>query len=144
MKSAMPMIMLAFSTHDPSLWRYFMASKDTTGSQAAKTGLPPFMNWGHEQTEAAMGLQKALLESCDQASRAWLARVQSEVSLWSELANKLSSTKSIPEAFDAYTRSVSQRMQMAADDGRRMVDECQQLTQKIARSMGNGWPAGST
>jgi hypothetical protein len=37
------------------------------------------MNWGQEQTEAAMALQKALLESCDQASRTWLARVQSEV-----------------------------------------------------------------
>jgi len=121
-----------------------MASTETAGSQAAIAGTPPFMNWGQDQTEAAMALQKALLESCDQASRAWLARVQSEVSLWSDLANKLSGTKSIPEAFEAYSKSVSQRMQMAAEDGRKMVDECQQLTQKIAKSLGNGWPAGST
>jgi len=121
-----------------------MASKETAGSQAAKAGLPPFMNWGQDQTGAAMGLQKALWESCDQASRAWLARVQSEVSLWSDLANKLSTTKSIPEVFDACTKSVSQWMQMAADDGRRLVDDYQQLTQKIARSVGNGWPTGST
>lgn len=121
-----------------------MASRETAGSQAAKSAQPPFMNWGQEQTEAAMALQKTLLESCDQASRAWLARVQSEVSLWSDLANKLSGTKSIPEAFDAYTKSVSQRMQMAADDGRKLVEEYQQLTQKIARSVGNGWPTAST
>jgi hypothetical protein len=120
-----------------------MATKDTTGSQAAKA-MPQFGNWGQEQTEAAMALQRALLESCDQASRAWLARVQSEVSLWSDLANKLSGTKSVPEAFEAYSKCVSQRMQMAADDGRRLVDECQQITQKIAKSLGNGWPSAST
>ena len=120
-----------------------MASKETIGSQTSKAGVPPFMNWG-EQTEAAMAVQKALLESCDQASRAWLTRVQSEVSLWSDLANKLSGTKSVPEAFEAYSKSVSQRMQMAAEDGRRLVDEYQQLTQKITRSLGNGWPTAST
>ena len=120
-----------------------MASKETIGSQTSKAGVPPFMNWG-EQTEAAMALQKALLESCDQASRAWVTRVQSEVSLWSDLANKLSGTKSVPEAFEAYSKSVSQRMQMAAEDGRRLVDEYQQLTQKITRSLGNGWPTAST
>jgi hypothetical protein len=123
---------------------FVMASRETAGSQAAKSAQPPFMNWGQEQTEAAMALQKTLLESCDHASRAWLARVQSEVSLWSDLANKLSGTKSIPEALDAYTKSVSQRMQMAADDGRKLVEEYQQLTQKIARSVGNGWPTAST
>ena len=47
-----------------------MATKDT-GSQAARAVPPPFGNWGQEQTEAAMALQRALLESCDQASRAW-------------------------------------------------------------------------
>jgi hypothetical protein len=35
-------------------------------------------------------------------------------------------------------------MQMAADDGRKLVEEYQQLTQKIARSVGNGWPTAST
>ncbi len=74
-----------------------MASKETVGSQTSKAGSPPFMNWGQEQTDAAMALQKALLESCDQANRTWLARVQSEVSLWSDLANKLSGTTPFPK-----------------------------------------------
>ena len=119
-----------------------MAGKDTIGSQTAKAGAPPFLNWG--QTDAAMAVQKAFLESCDQASRNWLARMQSEVSLWSDLANKLSTTKSIPEAVEAYSRCVSQRMQMAAEDGRKLVDECQQAVQKLAKSLGNGLPTAST
>src|SRR5690242_10438273 len=78
-----------------------MASKETIGSQTAKAGTPPFLN-----ADAAAAVQKAFLESCDQASRTWLARMQSEVSLWSDLANKLSGTnpcpkhsKRIPSAF---------------------------------------------
>jgi len=122
-----------------------MASKDTTGSTGSKAGMPPnVLNWGQSQAEAALNLQKAIMESCEQASRGWIDRMQSEISLWSDLANKLSGSKSVPEAFEAYTKCVSQRMQMAAEDGRKLVDEAQQITQKIAQSMGNGKPTAST
>ena len=40
---------------------------------------------GQEQAEAMLGMQKELLEACDQASRAWLDHVKSEVDLWTEL-----------------------------------------------------------
>ncbi len=119
-----------------------MAGKDTTGSTASKAGTRPFSpNWGQERTEAVIGLQKSILESCEHASRAWLDRMQAEVSLWSDLANKLNGTHSIPEAMDTYTKCVSKRMQMAAEDGRRMVEEAQQITQKVAHSLGTEWPA---
>lgn len=122
-----------------------MATKETAASAAGKASPPPFMmTWGHERTEAAMALQKSILESYEHASRTWLARVQSEISLWSDLADKLSKTHSVPEALESYTKCVSERMQMAAEDGRRLVEESQQLTQKIARSMGNGWSSGGT
>ena len=122
-----------------------MASKDTASATAAKAGTPPFlMNWGQDRTESALALQKAILESYEQTSRAWLDRMQSEVSLWSDLANKLSATRTVPEALETCTKCVSQRMQMAADDGRRLVEEAQQITQKIAKSLGNGGPTAST
>jgi len=35
-------------------------------------------------------------------------------------------------------------MQMAADDGRRLFEECQNVTQKITRSLSNGWPTQSS
>jgi Phasin protein len=116
-----------------------MATKETTS--ALKTGASSdAVNWGQHQTETALNLQKAILESCEHASRAWIDRVQSEMSLWSDFASKLSSTKSIPEALETYTKCVSQRMQMAADDGRKLVEEAQQITQKLTQSLGNGRP----
>ena len=109
-----------------------------------KVGAPAFLNWGQERTEAALALQKDLLAAYDEASRTWLARVQSEVALWSDLATKLGATRTVPEALEAYAKCVSQRMKMAADDGRLLADEAQQIAQKITKSLGNGgWPAAS-
>ena len=116
-----------------------MASRDSTSNATNKSGTTPFFNLGQERAEAAAALQKELLEAYEQASRAWLARVQSEVELWSELATKLTTTRSVPEAIEAYTKCVSQQMQMTAEDGRRVLEDCQQISQKISKSLGNGW-----
>jgi hypothetical protein len=101
-------------------------------------------NAGKEQTEAMLGMQKELLNSYEQASRAWLARVKSEVDLWSALATKLMNIRSVPEALSAYQECVAQRMQMAAEDGQRLIEDSQKLMQQMTRSLGNGWPSGST
>jgi hypothetical protein len=90
----------------------------------------------------AVNLQKELSETYEQASRAWLARVNSEIALWSELATKLSTTHSVPQALDAYQKCVAQRMQMAVEDGQRLFDECQRITQKITQMISNGWSPG--
>lgn len=121
-----------------------MAGKDTTASAATPSTPPFFFNWDRERGEAALNLQKTIMESYEHASRVWLERLQSEIALWSDMANKLSATKTLPEALETYSKCVSQRMQMAADDGRKIFDEAQNVTQKVARSLGNGWPAGST
>ena len=113
-----------------------MATKETAQS---------VLNWGQDRTEAAMALQKDLLASYEEASRAWLARVQSEVALWSDLASKLTATRSVSEALETYSKCVSERMKMAADDGRKLADEAQKITQKITKSLGSGgWSASST
>ena len=116
-----------------------MASRETLNASKA-TAPPDVANWGRHQTETVLNLQKTILESCEHASRAWIDRMQSEISLWSNLATKLGSTKNIPEAFETYAKCMSQRMQMAADDGRRLAEEAQQMTQKLAQSLDNGRP----
>jgi hypothetical protein len=98
---------------------------------------------GQEQTEAMLGMQKELLDTYEQASRAWLARARSEVDLWTELATKLAANRSLPEALGTYQECVTQRMQMAAEDGRQMSEGCQKLLQTFTRPLPNGWPTGS-
>lgn len=104
----------------------------------------PVFQAGKEQTEAMIHIQKEILEAYEQASRSWLARIKSEVDLWSALAAKLSTTHSLPEALGAYQECVAQRVQMAAADGQRLFDEYQALMQKVTRPLSNGKPMGGS
>jgi hypothetical protein len=117
------------------------------GTQMSTKATDPsrsLFNPGTEQTEAMVNMQKELLAAYEQASRAWLARMKAEVDLWSQLASKLSATRSAPEVMQAYQECVAQRMQMAAEDGRRLTDDCQKVMSKIGSSFSNGWPSGSS
>jgi hypothetical protein len=116
-----------------------MASKP--GEAAADVG--SLFKLGKERTDAMLATQNELMETYEQASRAWLARVKSEVDLWSELAKKLTATRSLPEAMQSYQECVSKRMQMAAEDVRRLSEECEKVMHKVTRSMGNGWPTST-
>jgi hypothetical protein len=104
----------------------------------------PFGKLGKEQTDAVVNMQKEILDAYEQANRAWLARVKSEVEFWSELTSKLSATRSVPEAMETYQKSAAQRMQMATEDGRRLIEDYQKIMQKFSEPLSNGWPTKST
>ena len=94
---------------------------------------------GQERTEAMLTLQKELLDAYEHASSTWLSRVKSEAELWSGLATKLTSTRSLPEAMSAYQEGIAQRMQMAAEDGKRLAEDTQKIMKTIADALPNGW-----
>lgn len=99
---------------------------------------------GPERTEAMLDAQKEILGACEEASRAWLARVQSELELWSGLATKLAATRSVPEAAAAYQECAAQRMKMAAEDGQWLAGECQKGMTQVSRALSQGWPTGTS
>jgi hypothetical protein len=113
------------------------------GSRLGMQGLAPtdVCKLGKERTDAMLTLQKDLLEAYEQANGAWLARVKSEADLWSELGARLTNTGSLPEALSVYQESITQRMQMAAEDGRKFAEEAQKIIKTIAESLPNGWSA---
>lgn len=115
-----------------------MAIKDSTSSA---TGSSPFPGIGQMPIEAGIALQKELLDAYEKAGCAWLARGKAEAELWTELAAKLAATHSILEAVEAYGRSVAQQMQMTAEDGQRLLHDCQEITQKITEAVSNGQQA---
>jgi hypothetical protein len=92
---------------------------------------------GPRQAEAMLNVQKEVLGAYEEANRAWLTRVQSEVTLWSGLAAKLTATRSVPEAVAAYQECVTQRMKMAAEDGQRLAEECLKGMNRISQVMSN-------
>ena len=113
-----------------------------TGTKAA--GEASIFTLGKQQSAAMLSMQRELVEAYEQASRTWLARVQSEAEFWSDLASRLSTTRSIPEAMQSYQQCVSQRMQMAADDARRLSEEWAKTVQKITGSLLKSEQTGMT
>jgi Phasin protein len=116
----------------------------STSSGSAKSGPAPFFELGNGQTEAMLNMQRELVEAYEQASRAWLSRVKSEADLWSDLATKLTATRSVPEAMEAYQSFIAQRMQLAAEDGRRQSEEAQAMMQRLTRPRFEKSSSGST
>jgi len=120
------------------------AKSEHTRNAGREAVPPPSFGFSKEQTAATLQMQQELLAAYDQASRAWLARVQSEVDLWSDLAAKLTATRSVPEAVSAYQEAVAQRLKMAAGDGRHLADECQEIMGKVTRLLTKGWSNGGS
>jgi len=118
-------------------------------SEASAQGVPAWMpadffKLGKERTDAMLAMQKELVDTYEQAGQAWLSRVKSEADLWSEFAAKLTGTHSVPEALSACQQTITQRMQMASEDGKRLSDEAQKFMQAITKSMSNGSPTASS
>jgi hypothetical protein len=99
---------------------------------------------GKDPTEAMLHTQKELFDAYETVGHLWLTRVKSEVDLWSELATRLATTRSAPEAIGACQETVAQRVRMAAEDGQRLIDEWQEITGIVTRSLSEGRPTGST
>jgi Phasin protein len=114
-------------------------STNATGPTASKAA-PPSLFSGRESTDAMLNAQRAVLETYEQIGRAWLSRVQSEMELWTGLAAKLASTRSVPEAIDACQECVAQRIQMIAEDGQQLSENSQEIMNKIARPLSE-WKA---
>jgi Phasin protein len=107
-----------------------------TGGDATSpinSGPTQLFQLGKERTDAMLALQKELLDEYQQASQAWLARVKSELDFWSALSARMTSIHSVSEGVAAYSDGISQRMQMAVEDGRRIFDEGQKLTSVVTR-----------
>jgi hypothetical protein len=118
-------------THKSESWRA-MATKNLTRSAGGEAVFAV----GKAPEEVMIALQRDLLESYERAGIAWLSRIKAEVNLWSELADKLSSNPPIHNAIEAYSTSAARRMQMIVEDGKTLVDNGQDLTQRILRSLG--------
>jgi hypothetical protein len=96
-----------------------------------QAGSPPFVNLG----ESATAIQGEIFEACEQLNREWLARMQLETALWSDLATYLTSAQSVPEAFEAYAKCLSQQIQMTAEDGQRLLNDYQRLARRLTTSV---------
>lgn len=112
---------------------------DGATGRAQKSTLDPaqLLHFGKERTDAMISMQKELLDAYQETAQAWVSRVKSETAFWADLAAKLAATRSVPEGLQTYQESISHRMQMAAEDGRRLFEDGQKMIAAVTKSLVN-------
>lgn len=105
----------------------------TTEQASIWAGFEPdlFFQVGQERAEALLNLQKELLDTYQDVCRNWQTRAKSEIDAWSELAKSLTE-----ESLQAHRQCLSQQMQLAAEDGQRMLNDAQRIVGVMTRSYG--------
>jgi hypothetical protein len=91
-----------------------------------------------KRIDAAIHVQREMIDTWERVAHNWFAHVKSETRLASELTTKLAAARSLPERTSAYQSWLNERMQLIADDGRRMFADGEELLQSGLRLFGNG------
>ena len=91
-----------------------------------------FAEIGKKRVEAMLDGQKGLFDALQEMNRNWFVRAQSEANLTSELASKLTASRSVHDAASAYQQWMGRRMEMFAEDGRRFLANSQKLMKASA------------
>lgn len=115
-----------------------MSQTDLTTSGAEMGVLKAFPLLRRE-ADPLVALREELLGAYEQASHAWLTRVQADAILWAELAANLPIDGSAPEELETYAKCISQRMQITAEEGQRLFKDCQEIAQQVVGLLNDGW-----
>ena len=93
-----------------------------TKAQGKITGVTaPFVDIGQKNFETYLGMQHGFLETLKDFNHDWSERANAEVQLASELASKLGAARTALDAATAYQDWMVKRMEMLAEDGRRLL-----------------------
>lgn len=103
-----------------------------------------FTKLGKEQAAALTDMQKEFTRLIEQANADWLSRMEQERELASNLAAKLSSAKSLPDAAMAYQDWMSRRMETITRDSQKFFADSQKLVTSMNRLLSTGGKGSST
>lgn len=93
---------------------------------------------GRQRLEATIQTQNDYFDKLQEMNREWLARLQSEVDLTTDISGKLTTARSLPEVTTAGQHWAGRRMAIFAEDSLRFIADSQKLIEIGARCFSNG------
>jgi hypothetical protein len=96
-------------------------------------GPAQFADMAEKGLEGFTGVQKEFLDATGRLNHDWSARATAEMALASELASNLIAARSVPEAAVAYQGWMTKRMEMLAEDSRRVIASSQKMLEASTR-----------
>jgi hypothetical protein len=120
-----------------------MTKKEAQTDKAQKSVLPTlspseFAAIGKERLKQVAEMQSELFATLQELNRHWLDRMQSEATLASEIATKLTTARSIPESVMVYQEWTSRRLEIMAEDGKHLLGDAQKFMETSARLLSDG------
>lgn len=103
-----------------------------------------FAGFGKDQTDALMEMQRELSKLIERANEDWLARVELERNMATELTSKLTSAKSLPDAAKAYQEWMSRRIETMTKDSQKFFADSQKFVSSMNRFLANGGKGASS
>lgn len=103
----------------------------------------PIGEMGMRSVTAGLRIQKEMLEIFNDMSREWFERATSEAELAFGLPNRLTSARSIPDAFSAYQEWLGEWMNMRGEDGRRLISDGRKIFDTGVRCFADTAPAAA-
>jgi hypothetical protein len=118
-----------------------MAQNEPQTEKSNRSTASVFAEFGEAGMQRARMLvtaQTELFNGLQELNKYWVARAKTEAELASDLLAKLMSTRSIPEGATAYQEWSKRRMEMAVEDGQRLVADSLKLMETSTRLFSNG------
>jgi hypothetical protein len=92
---------------------------------------------------AMVAMQKELFDMFTGMNRTWLSRMESEAKLASDLVEKLTAARSVPDAVSACQECATRQFEMFTEDGRRLLADSQKFIETGTRFFTTPLVAGS-
>jgi hypothetical protein len=120
-----------------------MANSETRDAKAAANLMAGnFLEFGTKRIESFMEVQKELVDTFEQFNREQFERAKQETELASRFAGKVTSARSIPDVMAAYQEWISNRMELFAEDGRKLYEDSQKVVNATMKLLSNGKNGG--
>jgi hypothetical protein len=94
--------------------------------------------------ETLAAVQKEFLDALSKANRVWITYFNEEAALTSNFTEKLTKTKSIPDAAAAYQEWMSEHMELLSTQAEKVLAETQDFTKACTQIVDNGRGLGSS
>ena len=105
---------------------------------------PEMAGISRKKLETLAAVQKEFLDALSKANRVWIAYFNEEAALTSNFTEKLTKTKSIPDAAAAYQEWTSQHMELLSKQAQKVLAESQDFTKACTQIVGNERGLGSS
>ncbi len=111
----------------------------TDRSSHADPASPEFVTGQKARLDELVAIQTQQMERMREIGGSWLTRMQSEVSMASELSARLAAARTLPDVASAYQEWITRHMEAAAEDGKRIMAAAQTLAETGAELFSRGW-----